>query len=492
MPDASSWEELPPDPGATIESLRSLGYTPGAAVADLIDNSIAAGATKVTIVPKWSGADSWVAIVDDGTGMGEDRLRRSMRIGSDDPLDLRAERDLGRFGFGLKTASFSQARELSVATRTTKGSSWLARSWDLDHVRKSGRWMLRKGLPADAEPIVLGLTKPRCGTIVLWRRLTTMVAGGDVTPAEQQRQFRRHLDEISAHLGMVFSRFIAAGSLEITVGRHRVKPWDPFVTYHTATQELPAEKLLLGSYSVVVRPFVLPHASKLTPTQLGAAGGPSGWNEQQGFYVYRKDRIITAGDWLGLGLARDDLHNLARIAVDVPAELDDAWQLDIRKAVVRPPDALRSDLVRIARFTRQKAAAVNRHRGTPVTRRAAKSVDQLWVQRARHGRTRLTINRRHPLVSHLLRDAGEFKRDLSDLLAVLEQTIPVLLLPSEQTEEIPLEDRPPEDILRLAEVAYDALLSSGLSRSEARQRLMNTEPFHLYPSLAARFGGPPP
>jgi hypothetical protein len=180
---------------------------------------------------------------------------------------------------------------------------------------------------------------------------------------------------------------------------------------------------------------------------------------------------------------------LARIAVDVPPELDEAWQLDIRKAVVRPPNALRADLLRIARFTRKKAATVKRHRGTLVTRKASTTVEQLWVQKARHGKTRLSINRHHPLVTHLLDSAGGLKRDVSDLLVVLEETIPVLLLPADRPDELPLEDRAPDDILRLAEVAYEALLTGGLSRSEAQQRLMNTEPFHLYPDLVQRFGG---
>ena len=377
-----TWEEMPPDPAATIESLRSLGYTPGAAIADLIDNSIAADAAAVTVAPTWAGEGSWLAVVDDGDGMSEERLRNAMRIGSGHPFDLRSERDLGRFGFGLKTASFSQAREISVSTRGARARGWVSRSWDLDHVRVTGRWMLRKGVSPEAEQILDSLARPAKGTVVLWRRLTTLVTGGDADPGDAQREFRRQLEEISSHLGMVFGRFIAAGTLTINVGRHRVKAWDPFLRSHAATQELPTERLLLAGQPVVVRPFVLPHSSKLSPGQLVASGGPSGWNEQQGFYAYRKNRMITAGDWLGLGLSRDNLYNLARIEVEVPAELDEVWRLDIRKAVLRPPNALRADLFRIGRFTRQKAAAVIRHRGTPVTRKASPKVDQLWIQKS--------------------------------------------------------------------------------------------------------------
>jgi hypothetical protein len=331
---------------------------------------------------------------------------------------------------------------------------------------------------------------PDHGTVVLWRRLSILGAGGEGDDdAARRRDFNRHLDEIASHLGMVFARFLANGTLTMRIGRHRVTAWDPFLAAHQATQELPPERLLVRGHEISVRPYVLPHTSKLTAKEVVQAGGPAGWNEQQGFYVYRKNRLVTAGDWLGLGLARDDLHNLARLAVDVPAEIDDAWRLDIRKALVRPPDGLRGDLLRIARFTRQRAASVQRHRGTTVTRRSSRTIEPLWIQRARHGRTRLTINRSHPLVRHLLNVSRAEHWGLNDLLSVLEQTIPVLLLPSGPSDEAPLDDRPADDIVRLAEVVYETLLKSGLSRGEARQRLMNTEPFHLYPSLLEKFGG---
>jgi hypothetical protein len=118
-----------------------------------------------------------------------------------------------------------------------------------------------------------------------------------------------------------------------------------------------------------------------------------------------------------------------------------------------------------------------------------KKVDQLWVQLSRRGGSRLTINRRHPLVVQVLANSGPMRRDVTDLLAILEQTIPVLLLPGEATEELPLEERTPEDILRLAERVYEGLLATGLSRNEARQRVRHTEPFHLYPSLMDQLEG---
>ena len=489
MADGVDWEEVPPDPGATIESLRSLGYSPGSAIADLIDNSLAAGATEVRIVAEWpEKTDPWVAVIDNGCGMTEDLLRQAMRIGSTNPLDQRTERDLGRFGFGLKTASFSQSREVTVTSKTKTMAAFAVRAWDLDRVQRTGRWMLRRSAPSDAAPILATLQRYNAGTTVLWRRLTTLATDEDRSLGELRREFRRHLGDIAAHLAEVFGRFLATRRLKISVNGHTIAAWDPFLTSNDATQELGLEELKYRGQIVTVRPYVLPHEMMLRAKEKETAGGPNGWNEQQGFYVYRGDRLITAGDWLGLGMPRDDLHNLARISVDIPSGLDLSWKLDITKASVHPPDALRKDLIRIAQFTRKRAAGVKRHRGAPVRKRGVERVEQLWVQRATRQGPQLRINRTHPLVAHVLREATTPKRDISALLSVLEETIPVLLLPAERQEDPPLADEPPETIARLAEVVYESLLKRGLTRGEARQRLVNTEPFNMYPHLLVGLG----
>jgi hypothetical protein len=288
---------------------------------------------------------------------------------------------------------------------------------------------------------------------------------------------------------MVFARYIQSGSLAIQVNRKQVEAWDPFLADNPATQELPTEKLSLNGKLATVVPYVLPHESKLSPAEMDKAGGPAGWNEQQGFYVFRRDRLITAGDWLGLGFPRDDLHNLARIKLDIPTDMDGEWQLDITKATVRPPAALKADLKRIADGARKRAATVKRHRGGVVGGRSAPSHIQVWTQRTQHGEARLTINRKHPLILNLLDAAGSQRRNLSDALHLIEQTIPVLLLPTAPAERTPFEDEPPEELSRLAEVVYDALLSQDMTRSEALQRLLNTEPFYLYPAIKEHFDG---
>jgi hypothetical protein len=484
------WDELPPDPGSTIEALRHLGYEPRSAVADLIDNSITWDSRNITVQAHWAGKDSWCAVVDDGAGMSQERLTDAMRIGSSDPLLTRGDDDLGRFGFGLKTASFSQARELTVLSRTSNRGSCNVRCWDLDEIRRTGKWLIRRSVPEAAQPILKRLDDGNRGTIVLWRKLTDLVDPmAAPNNSDGRRVFNEELDVISRWLGMVFERFISSDQkLTIKMNRVKMSAFDPFLCEHPATQSLPQEKLRLRGYEVEVAPFVLPHESKLTASEQQQAGGPLGWNEQQGFYVYRRDRLIVAGDWLGLGLSRDDRHNLARIRVDVPADLDGEWKLGVKKDSVRPPAALRADLLRIARETRRKAAAVKRHRAGQVVRDPQRKVEYVWRVQAVHNGQRPKINRRHALIAKILKDAGANRRDLADALSLLEETLPMSALPSQEPETPALAGQSVERVFELAESLYTSLLAGGKSRSEAAQRICNTQPFYMYPEILEHYG----
>lgn len=490
------YEEVPPDPVATIESLRALGYSPESAISDLIDNSIAAGSATIDITLHWAGsAGTWCALADDGKGMSEERLRNAMRIGSSDPLDNRDAGDLGRFGFGLKTASFSQCRELTVVSATSRSARPNVRSWNLDHVRKVGRWELRRSASPEAEPLLARLATRSHGTVVLWRALDALVEP-DTEPddAAARDRFLERVSSVEAHLAMTFERFLRRRQtpLRIRLNGRVVKPWDPFVSRNQATQRLPAEHLTLKGHRVDVSPYVLPHRSKLTETAFEDAAGPHGWNAQQGFYVYRADRLITAGNWLGLGFARDDGHNLARIAVDVPVALDLAWSLDITKATVRPPAALRDDLRRVANATRKRARSVFTFRGGKVGERHRKSVVPVWHQRKKHGELIFHINRAHPLVTELVGGLGDRKRFLDQLLGVIEETVPIPALPTAKStdQHIAYEGRPPAELTKLASQLYESLLRQGNSRAVAADRVRNCEPFNEYPDILEAIMGP--
>ena len=75
----------PPNAAAMMEALRGLGYSTATALADVIDNSLAAGATEVHIRFEWHGINSRVSILDNGVGMTDPELRSwKVRTGAQD------------------------------------------------------------------------------------------------------------------------------------------------------------------------------------------------------------------------------------------------------------------------------------------------------------------------------------------------------------------------------------------------------------------------
>ena len=492
----TQFDLLRPDPAGTIESLSSLGYSPEAAVADLIDNSLTAGARRVELVFSWGGSDgSFVTIADNGRGMGEEELLRGLTIGGRGATTRTAD-DLGRFGMGLKSASFSQARELIVSSGQ-KDEDWVSRTWDIDHVLRVGDWQLLHGAPANAESQISDARKsiPESGTVVLWRRLTRLAAKDASADAEWARdEFYSVVERVEKHLAMVFGRFISRSRnpVEVVVNGNSVEAWDPFLRSNRFVEVLAPEKPLPG---VTAQGFVLPHRSRLSEKEYEAAGGPRGWLDQQGFYVYRNDRLIVSGDWLKLGFRKDDKHSLARICVDIPASQDFDWTIDVRKSSAMPPARIVPAMRRLARVTRQAAARIVAHRGKVVSSRLDDPRDATWQLRAKHGVTSFRVNRDHPLISDLLdRSSPESRRAIRAVLSMIEASLPVGLI--QNTPEADMapallqqDDPTPREVVEMARQVLGACISQGFPPEVALDRVCGMPPFPDFPMLRAELSG---
>lgn len=472
-----------PEPAGTIASLAALGYTVEAAVADLVDNSIAAGARRVDVAFTWAGRDSWTAVIDDGAGMSPAHLITAMTVAAGGTSKVRTVADLGRFGMGLKTASFSQARRVTVSTATTPGV-WHTRTWDLDVVVRTGEWRL---LHDAGTGDILGRLKAvhGRGTIVLWNGLGRYEAIKSAEDQATQQQFYNDAERVRVHLGMVFHRFVPE-RLRLAVNEEPVDPWDPFLSEHPATARLPVERIPLSGHAVRIEPFVLPHPKRLSGAEHEHAAGPRGWLDQQGYYVYRRDRLVLAGTWLGLPkLRRDEKYNLARISVDVPAELDIDWQVDVRKSSVVPPVALRPALRRIGLASREAATNLIRHRGQVTARAHGAEFAYAWQVRRNDNRVTLKINRQHPLVRQALRRGTEAGEDVRALIRLLEETVPVAALrvlhePGTVDDPEPFAEAAPEEIVGVAERIFEAQVAQGRTPGEARERLRLMPPFDSF------------
>lgn len=491
------YDIVSPDAGAMIESLRAFGYHLDTSIADIIDNSISAHAKNIWIDCAWNGEQSTISIRDDGHGMTDDVLKEAMRPGTTNPLQERDPKDLGRFGLGLKTASFSQCRKLTVGSRTDKTpvALWC---WDLDYVNDEREWRLVKPNSGDEHPVFSSLNNMKSGTIVLWERIDRLTKDTSPESKTDENHFYAELDILKKHLSMVFHRFLEKpAGLKIFLNQKPVKAWDPFLRDNQSTQHLPQEVIKYRDKSITIRPYVLPHRSKLDDDEYENAGGPGGWNERQGFYLYRNERLIVPGDWFGLtcpnGLTiRKDQHNkLARIMVDIPNSFDGDWKIDVKKSVARPPNKIKKDFQKIARLTLRDAIRVYSFRGKYADRKN-EPLAFPWTTSIIHGSYQYKINRDHPLIADILQNSGESRKKIQSMLRIIEETVPVPLIilnSSSNPDKIqrPFEDTPSEDLMKIMEDVWNSLKKTGIPSAEAEKRLKNMEPFSDYPSCVSTF-----
>ena len=428
------YDMVTPRAGAMIESLRAYGYTLNTAIADLVDNSISAKARNIWIQLYWDGDQSWISISDDGDGMSESVLINAMRLGSDNPVEERSLTDLGRFGLGLKTASFSQCRSLTVASKSLSAAPCLRR-WDLDYVVEHNEWRLLKDYREGAEEQFSSLNEMAHGSVVLLENLDRLCDRQNVENETHRRKFFSRIEILSAHLSMVFHRYLEGNSgIKIYVNGHsenaRIKPWDPFLSSEDATCPQPEESKNFHKGIVKVKGYVLPHKDKLNKDDHTQAAGLGGWNDQQGFYIYRNKRLLVAGSWLGLGGRRhgwtkEEHYKLARIRVDIVNTMDFDWKIDVKKSSAVPPPVIADWLENYAGHVRKEARDVFSHRGNYGQRIAQTEVARLWKPGIRAGTQIYKIDRKSELIKGILQHADTLKPDIESMLRLLEETVPV-------------------------------------------------------------------
>ncbi len=389
--------DLPPYAPMLIESTRAIGYSLEAAVADIIDNSITAKAKNISVRFSPFG-DPYIAIIDDGFGMSEEILTESMRYGCADPNNVRESEDMGRYGLGLKTASLSQCRNLTVISKYNE--KIYARQWDLEHIKKTGQWSL---IALDEEeiaklPLIDVLNSCNSGTIILWRNLDKVFAGEvDIEGAMNEK-----MDLVFNHLALVFHRFLSGGDAEqkitLSMNGTPVKGFDPFfVSKSRAIMD--EEKIEIPQYNsyVTVHPFILPHPSKMTKEEIEKYGGKEGLRKLQGFYVYRNKRLLIWGTWFRL-TKMDEFSKLARVRIDIPNSLDELWTLDVKKSTAIPPEIVKIRLKQIISQIVSNSKRTYTFRGRRETR---DDVMHVWnVVETREG-VRYELNNDYPLLEKI-------------------------------------------------------------------------------------------
>jgi hypothetical protein len=420
---------LPPSAASLTASLRDLGYSLETAVADLIDNSISADATDIQIFCDMSRSAPVLVIADNGRGMTEAEVIAAMRHGATDPRKKRGSKDLGRFGLGLKTASFSQCRRLTVVS--AQRGERAGAEWNLAQVEDDDDWVIsvldQEEIAAQPFFDTLGDT----GTLVIWRDLDRLFE--DETGQKRDEIVNEKLAVVERHLSLVFHRFLAGEvkgrkKLAIRINGHPVAPFDPFCRKNAATQILPEETVWVDDVAVTMQPYILPHHSRLTASEYDFYQDRSDFISNQGAYVYRNGRLMAWGDWFRL-VPKGEATKLARVQIDFPNSLDEAWTIDIKKSRARPPHAVRERLRQIISQITARSVTVHRGRGQKLFQ---ESQAPLWERYADHGGIRFAINAQHPLIASLgARLSAADAASLRVLLDSIAAALPVEMIYSD-------------------------------------------------------------
>lgn len=371
-----------PDPSRLLEGLRDTGYDFNTAISDIVDNSIAADAGHISIQANLiMGLGIRVSIADNGIGMNKDGLISAMRYGAPQRIDSHS---LGKFGLGLKTASTSCCRRLKVISRDSADAPLLCAVWDLDYIATKRDWILKFEDPTQVDIDEFeACSEYSSGTLVVWEKCDRLLSArysNPSTPAFRDA-FVRSIRVLKHHLAMVYQRFLdpadkRARNIAIFLNNERVNPWDPFCkeygkdlgvhTYQVHAEDDNANPI---DSTVTVASYIVPAKNELSTDEEKQRVMPSfnnpdlkAFSEESlsGFYIYRENRLIHWGDWFNMpGI--DFHHKLCRFELSFCEELDDVFQVDIKKSRILLNEQLRRELLEQAGPIKNEGS--NRYRG---------------------------------------------------------------------------------------------------------------------------------
>ena len=405
----------PPAASALMESTRSIGYSFESALADIIDNSISASAENVWITSPPSD-DPYVTILDDGYGLSASELQEAMRYGTC-PSVSRDSNDLGRFGLGMKMASLSQCRALTVISK--QNGEYAACRWDLDKVIETNQWTLLVLSYAEVAdmPQIDALNELNHGTLVVWQKLDKIIERA----IDVQEMMNHILVSCRDHLSLVFHRFMDSKSdpLSIYVNGAKLVPFDPFLSDNTLTAKMPEQIVEIQGEKVRIKPYILPPESKLTSEDIHRMGGMQ--RTLQGFWVYRNKRLIIPGTWFRLTRSKE-LTKLARVMVDIPNTLDSIWDIDVKKSSATVPAQFQQEFGSVLEKVITKSERKYRYRGR---KESVGDKCYVWNKIRFDGAFRYNLNIEHPLITEGMDKLDEEgRRWFLDVVRLIETSVP--------------------------------------------------------------------
>ncbi len=481
--------ENKPTADVLMTSMRAMGYTFESAIADIIDNSISAHAHEIFLHFPIDPSESYVAICDNGDGMTSEDLFDAMKYGSESKRAGRSNDDLGRFGLGLKAASLSQCRKLTVASK--KNGAVSAFIWDLDVIEQKRDWYVIECSVEQTENIrfIDYLDKYESGTVVLWENFDVLEkSSGNVFGALSTK-----MTDTSDYLSLIFHRFLNRSDksvVKITVNNFQLKGYDPFLESHNKTNIRREIQLMIPDargieQTVLVQPYILPFQKDLSDEDKKKSGGIENYRSRQGFYIYRNERLIVWGTWFNRH--RDELTKYARIRVDIPNTLDDIWGIDIKKQSATIPPSIRKRLTKAIDDAMDSSVQKQTYRGRIA--KVNENLDYIWDRVSqREGLFTYHINRNSKIFDFIKERIDEEAFPYLDmLLEEIEKNVPYQQIYIDKSQNIideEVTDERKADVEAKAAVMIKFAIGTGAADiSEMIDRLFLSEPFSNFPEL---------
>lgn len=411
---------LTPSADLFIQSMRHMGYNLNTAVADIIDNSIAAGAKNIDIF-FMSGRKPSLMIVDDGYGMTTEKLYEALTFAYMSPSDVRQHDDLGRFGLGLKTASLSQAKKLTVITSVD--SSISCAQWDVDYIIETKKWLLKvldvKDIEGLTENILEKITPH--GTVVIWNEIDKLEAVGE----DNRLGINEILINLKEHLSLIYHKYLSKSftdtPVSLKLNNNDIIPFDPFLSDNLHTVHQPVEKISLGGSSVTLQTHILPHYSKLSKPEEKMLREKSNLLENQGLYIYRNNRLVVWGSWFGLA-RKSETTKLARVEVNFDNTTDTMWDIDIKKSTVNLPRVVTERLREVIDRIKDSSGRVVKSR----VQKKRFNDDRPWHRVKSRDAILYKVNREYTAYTEFEKQLNsEQKRTLNIIIDIIESSLPV-------------------------------------------------------------------
>lgn len=482
--------ENTPRANILMGSMRSIGYTFESAIADVIDNSISAHCVNVHLYfPENPLEKLAVGILDDGSGMSDSNLFEAMRYGSSSSEDQRDIDDLGRFGLGMKSASMSMCRKLTVASKFD--GKIHAYTWDYDYIKQKEEWITKEHSTEEINdlPYIDRLIAQEQGTLVIWRDFDVISKSSNGQVYEALNDYKKSVNDAVA---LIFHRFLNSKTknhISIYINNSQVKGLDPFLENHPKTTTKKEVTIAIDDSNgierqVKVKPFILPYASDLKSKDRQLVGGVESLKSKQGFYIYRNYRLIVWGTWFGMR-PRSELTKNARIRVDIPNSLDDIFKIDVKKQTAYIPRYIQNQLKKLVNDALEISITKQTHRGR---REDLGDIDYIWNRMETRNKSYYYQINRNSEIYKLVREhlSSEGITYLDILLKEIEKNLPIQQIYIDRSNESIYDDKEDEDIrekdvLNIAITIIESVKNLQTKTvSQAIEDLMKSEPFCHY------------